>query len=50
MTIGDVLEGGLFIFLASAIVIIVLAVLKIVPRGKKGAYRTTRYDKRQAEK
>jgi hypothetical protein len=43
MSIGDILEIGLFAIMAVSIIIIVLAVLKNVPKGKKGtSYRRSR--------
>ena len=43
MTIGDILEIALFGLFALPILLIVLAVLKNVPGGKKGAkFRTSK--------
>lgn len=42
MHIGDILEAGLFVIMAAAILVIIVAVLKNVPKGKKGAYRTSK--------
>ena len=43
MTIGDILEIGLFAIFALPILLIVLAVLKNVPGGKKGTrFRTSK--------
>jgi hypothetical protein len=42
---GDIVQVALFVIMAAAILIIILAVLKNVPRGKKGSYRTSKSDK-----